>query len=97
MCVFFLNNYTKARVREAWGHTRSLLLLDPSPLATSQPLHSLVELLSLPAQPRPLAPGLVVGLLVNTAVLSEEPIGRVSEVVQTVRKRAHGDVEDVVT
>ncbi|CAL8296017.1 unnamed protein product [Gadus morhua 'NCC'] len=75
-----------ARVREAWGHTTSLLL-DPSPLDASQPLQSLVELLSLQAQPRPLAPELVLGLLVNVAAVSEEPIGRVSEVVQTVVRR----------
>ena len=53
-----------------------------------------MELLSLQAQPRPLAPELVLGLLVNVAVVSEEPIGRVSEVVQTVRKRAPHDVGD---
>ncbi|CAL8344966.1 unnamed protein product [Lota lota] len=75
-----------ARVRQAWGHTRSLFL-NPSPLATSEPLQSLVELLSLPAQPRLLAPGLVLSILLNMAVLSEEPIGRVSEVVQTVVQR----------
>ena len=45
-----------------------------------------MELLSLPAPPRPLAPGLVLGVLLNAAVLSEEPVGRVSEAVQTVRE-----------
>ncbi|KAJ3603778.1 hypothetical protein NHX12_028519 [Muraenolepis orangiensis] len=74
-------------VRELWSRSRTLLA-DPSPLATSEPLRSLAELLvSLGAKPRPLAPGLALGILVNAAVLSGEPIARATEVVCTVVRR----------
>ncbi|KAG7259600.1 hypothetical protein CRUP_015966 [Coryphaenoides rupestris] len=75
------------RAREAWSHCRSLLPPDPSPLDTSGPLRSLVALLSLQAQPRPLAPALVLGVLVNAAVLSTEPVGRAAEVLRAVVHR----------
>lgn len=85
--------FSKPRVREAWSHCRSLLLPDPSPLDASGPLRSLVELLSLRAlqprpQPRPLPPALVLGMLVNAAVVSTEPGGggRAAEVFRAVRR-----------
>ncbi|XP_071339519.1 Fanconi anemia group C protein isoform X2 [Trachinotus anak] len=81
-------------VKEAWDHLRSLFLVLTRPLPVDH-LHSLVTLLSpQPQQPSP-SPFLILSLLVNFAVFSQQSPSGSTQILQTVVDRS-GLVDEAV-
>lgn len=68
-----------------WEHLRSLFLVLAPPLPADR-LQSLVDLLLARLQQTSLAPLLVLSLLVNLAVFSENPLSGAREILRTVRR-----------
>lgn len=69
----------QVRVGEAWDNLRALFLVADRPLPVG-PLQSLVTLLSL-------SPLLILNLLVNFAVFSQQSLSGSTEILQAVRKQ----------